>query len=146
MVDSLEIYRNALYKAQVAVFKLKALNDTAFAISTSKMQEMNNAYTTVAGRHFLGIIIGFIFLGTMVALLIWKGRKIQKHYEAVVDFANLAAAKNAELEAKLAEYDGDYKPLEQAFKGTKSKWPRFYVHIIYGPVLAFFILYFIVSF
>lgn len=146
MVDSLELYKEGFYKAVRAVDQLKALNDTTFAISAQKLEQMNTALVTLGARHFIGMVLGFLFLASMAGLLIWKGLKIKRHYETVIDFSNISAHRVAELEERLQEYDDDFEPNKEPFTQIVTKWPKHYVHIIYGSVLAFFLLYFFVAF
>lgn len=146
MVDSLELYKEAFGKAVYTIERLKSLNDTTFAISAQKMEQMNTALVTQGGRHFIGIILGFLFLTAMGALLIWKGRKIKSHYDGLIEYSNLATQKVIELEERIQEFDEDYVPLKDELKPVSSRWPKLYIHIIYGSILAFFFIYFMLSF
>lgn len=144
--DSLVACSDALSKAVTVVRRLKDINDTVFMQSTVKMQEMDVAYTTVAGKHFLGILLGLLFLGVAAGLLIWKARKIHRSYESMVDLVNILIPKYKDMQDLCKGYDEDFRVEELPFASVKSVWPRFYTHIIYGSVLGFILLYFLVAF
>lgn len=144
--DSLAACSEGLSKAITVVNKLKEINDTVFVQSTAKMQEMDIAYTTVAGKHFLGIILGLLFFAVIVSFFIWKARKLQRSYESLVGLSNALLPKYQHMQELCKGYDEDFKVEELPSMSVKSIWPRFYIHIIYGPFLLFILIYFFVAF
>lgn len=144
--DSVASCSEGLSKAVFVIKQLKTLNDSIFMQSTAKMQEMDVAYTTVAGKHFLGIILGLLFFAVIVGFFIWKARKLYRSYESLVALTNVLLPKYQNMQELCKSYDEDFAVEELPSASVKSIWPRFYIHIIYGPFLLFILIYFFVAF